>query len=257
EIMSDLYETPPPPPAAPVAANWTEAAPPAIAWPAIFAGALVAVAAGAMLALLGVALGAGAFNPFDLARGGGAGAFTIAAGVWAALANAVALFFGAFVASRAAARADGHGGMLHGLMVWAVAFLAALLIAGLASGPPDLAGPGPNQNGVAAADLAAPAPAGVLRSDGTYLRADGAVTDANGNVVGQQAAPGPAAAPAPAPTPLRGGANPTVTMALWAFLAMLIGAVAAILGGRYGARRHAWEARLAGHAPPEHAPPRL
>ncbi|MEP6967474.1 MAG: hypothetical protein ABI906_05295, partial [Pseudomonadota bacterium] len=112
----------------------THPLPTLISWPAILAGAAAAVAVGAMLNLLGVALGAGTFNPFDLVRDDEARTFTVAAGVWVAVANAMALFFGAVVASRAAKYADNHAGMLHGLLVWAVAFFAALLIAGWAGG---------------------------------------------------------------------------------------------------------------------------
>ncbi|HRD28815.1 MAG TPA: hypothetical protein PLO65_10995, partial [Caulobacter sp.] len=40
------------------------------------------------------------------------------------------------------------------------------------------------------------------------------------------------------------GADATGQIALWAFLTMLLGAVGAIAGSRYGARRHGWEARM-------------
>lgn len=229
-----------------------------ISWPAIFAGAAVAVAIGAMLNLLGVALGAGTFNPFDLARGGEVKAFTVAAGVWVAVANAIALFFGAVIASRAAKYADHHAGMLHGLLVWAVAFFAAILIAGSAGGSAADSAAGAAQN-VADTDLAGPAAAamGAPRSDGTYLQADGTVTRADGTVIGKQAPPAaPAAAAALAPV-VQKTADATVTIALWAFLAMLLGAIAAILGGRYGARRHGWEAHLAPRETTPPATPRL
>ena len=100
-----------------------------ISWPAVIAGAIVAVAIGAMLNLLGVAIGAAALNPFSLSRDE-ADAFSVGAGVWVALANAIALFIGAVVASRAAKLTDHHRGMLQGLSVWAVAFLMAIFIAG-------------------------------------------------------------------------------------------------------------------------------
>ena len=70
-----------------------------VSWPAVIAGAILAVAVGAMLNLLGVALGAGAFNPYDL-DGGDAESFAAAAGAWAVIANSIALFVGGAVASR-------------------------------------------------------------------------------------------------------------------------------------------------------------
>ena len=102
-----------------------------ISWPAVIAGGIVAVAVGAMLNLLGVALGASAFNPYEFG-GGDAEGFTAAAGMWMAFANAIALFIGGAVATRAAKYADHHKGALHGLAVWALAFLLAITIASAA-----------------------------------------------------------------------------------------------------------------------------
>ena len=72
-----------------------------VSWKAVLAGAAIAVAVGAMLNLLGMALGAAAINPYDLTRGEAEG-FTVGAGIWIAIANALALFVGGFIASRAA-----------------------------------------------------------------------------------------------------------------------------------------------------------
>ncbi len=222
-----------------------------ISWPAVFAGAAVAVAAGAMLNLLGVALGAGALNPFDMTRPG-AKAFTVGAGLWVALANTLALFAGGVVASRAAKYADHHRGMLHGLIVWAVAFLVALFVAGAtaAGGVTAALGGGADAAAMAPSDAAAsPDPSaanGVLQSDGTVLPSDtGAV------------------APTPVrPATIQKAADATATLALWSFLTMLLGAVGAVFGGRYGSRTHAWETRAHAHAhAPDpaagHLPPRL
>jgi len=154
-----------------------------ISWPAVIAGAAVAVAAGAMLNLLGVALGAGALNPFDLTRAG-AKAFTVGAGLWIALANTVALFAGGVVASRAAKYADHHRGMLHGLIVWAVAFLVAIFVAGsTAAGGVTAALGGGASSTADAMQVSTPAdvstPDGVLQSDGTMAPPDaGAVAQA-------------------------------------------------------------------------------
>ncbi len=226
-----------------------------ISWPAVFAGAAVAVAAGAMLNLLGVALGAGALNPFDSTRSG-AKAFTVGAGLWIALANTVALFAGGVVASRAAKYADHHRGMLHGLIVWAVAFLVALFVAGataaggvtaaLGGGGADTASAMAASDAAAAPDFSAPN--GVLQSDGTVLSPDAGGVAANG-------VPAP---PAPRPATVQKVAGATATLALWSFLTMLLGAVGAVFGGRYGSRTHAWEARVHGPDPAAgHLPPRL
>lgn len=190
-----------------------------ISWPAVVAGAIVAVAVGAMLNLLGVALGASAFNPYDFG-GGDASGFTAAAGMWMAFANAIALFVGGAVATRAAKYADHHKGALHGLAVWALAFLLAITIASAAGA------------GGAAALLGGDA-------------RDGEVGDTMVNNVaptsrvieGELIAP---AAPLPAPVVAEEVADTTAMLALWGFLTMLIGAIAAIFGGLYGGRNHRW-----------------
>jgi hypothetical protein len=224
-----------------------------ISWPAVLAGAVVAVAAGAMLNLLGVALGAGALNPFDVSHGGSK-AFTVGAGLWVALANTIALFAGGFVASRAAKYADHHHGMLHGLTVWAIAFLLAIFVAGATAAGGITSAVDAGADNAAIAAPAAPAADtsaqnGVLQSDGSVAAPDGAAAP--------EGAP-PAPAPAVSPPVVQKAAGATASIALWAFLTMLLGAVGAVFGGRYGSRKHAWEGR--GHPadrPAAHLPPTL
>ncbi len=197
-----------------------------VSWPAIIAGALVAVTIGAMLNLLGVAIGAAALNPFDLSRGEAEG-FGAGAGVWIALVNAVALFIGGAVASRAAKFPDHHRGVLNGLAVWAVAFVIAILVAGSTAA-------------------------------GGFVSAVGGVTervdpiDAASDPYADPELVGPAgpalpdsapAVPAPARPAVEDTADATGAVALWAFLTMLAGGLAAVLGARYGGRRHGWETR--------------
>ena len=191
-----------------------------ISWPAVIAGAVVAVAVGAMLNLLGVALGASTFNPYDF-DGGNVSEFTAAAGLWMAFANAIALFAGGAVATRAAKYADHHKGALHGLAVWALAFLLAITVASAAGA------------GGVAAVLGGDARDGEV---GETLPGDGFAPSRV--VEGELIAPVPA--PAPAPVRTEEAADTTAMLALWGFLTMLIGAVAAVLGGVYGGRRHRW-----------------
>lgn len=192
-----------------------------ISWPAVIAGSIVAIAVGAMLNLLGVALGAASLNPYDL-HGGDAEGFTAAAGMWMAVANAAALFVGGAVASRAAKYADHHRGALHGLSVWALAFLIAILIAGA------------SVTGGVTALLGGEAER-VTPSE-TFM----------GDLITPDTIPGDRAliVPPPARAEAEAAADTTATLALWAFLTMLLGAVAAILGGAYGAKGHRWMNRL-------------
>lgn len=191
-----------------------------ISWPAILAGAVVAVAVGAMLNLLGIALGASAFNPYDIDPGDATG-FTAAAGMWMALANAAALFIGGAVASRSAKYADHHKGALHGIGVWGLAFLLALVIASASAAGGAAA--------IAGGEAADPTDSTIIVDDVTGARSQ----VIEGRLVG-----------APDPRPVaEGAADATAQLALWGFLTMLIGAVAAIMGGMYGTRNHRWMAK--------------
>jgi hypothetical protein len=197
-----------------------------VSWSAILAGAVVAVAVGAMLNLLGVALGAAALNPFDLSRGDAEG-FTAGAGVWVAIANALALFVGGFVASRAAKHSDHHKGMLNGLAVWALAFMLAILIAtSTTAGGLTSVLNGAAERAPVAAVADAVTPSADVGTDATAI------------------------VPAEAREEVDNAADTTGTVALWAFLTMLLGAVAAVFGGRYGSRKHAWEDKVVGDAAP-------
>lgn len=193
-----------------------------ISWPAILIGAVVAATVGAMLNLLGVALGAASFNPYDF-DGGDASEFTAAAGMWMAVANALALFVGAAIASRAAKYPDHHKGALHGLGVWALAFLLALLIASASA-----AGGAAAVAGGQAAEPTTDPTIIVDEVSGTQSR----VVEGDLGLT-----------PVPSRPAEEETADVTAQVALWGFLTMLIGAAAAIFGGMYGARNHRWMAR--------------
>lgn len=209
-----------------------------ISWPAVLAGAVVAVAVGAMLNLLGVAIGAAALNPFDLSRGD-AETFSVGAGVWVALANAVALFVGAVVASRAAKYTDHHRGALLGLSVWAVAFLFAIFIAGsTAAGGLTAVLSGVADDGGVDVSIAADQPPIYYERGGPMV-----LVDPNNPPTGPLPAPS-AADGAPVQPAAGQTADVTGQIALWAFLTMLLGAVGAVVGARYGSRRHGWETRM-------------
>ncbi|HYG25382.1 MAG TPA: hypothetical protein VD906_00590 [Caulobacteraceae bacterium] len=207
-----------------------------ISWQAVLAGAVIAVAVGAMLNLLGMALGAAAIDPYELTRGEAEG-FTVGAGVWIAIANAIALFVGGFVASRAAKHSDHHRGVLNGLAVWAIAFLLAILIAAATAS-------GSVASALGGATEAAPEAAQVAD---TMMPGTGAGAD--------QGTDNTAAVPAPAREEADQAADSTSAASLWGFLTMLLGAIAAVLGGRYGSRKHGWETKAGiGEAPSVRVP---
>ena len=186
---------------------------PLIDWGAVIAGALVAITVGFGLAILGVAVGASALNPWE-GTSEQAPAWTIAGGLYLAFSNLVALQLGAFVAARAARWPDHHDGMLQGLVVWALAFTVAAGALGLGLGG--------------------------LITDGTSVReAAGAAVDA------AQAATGEATGAAPQLTPAETDAlqDAAAMTAWWAFATLALGAVGAIAGGKLGSDHPNWTAR--------------
>ena len=100
---------------------------PLISWPTIIAGAVAAIAVGFLLNVLGLAIGASAFNPYNInAQDETIG---IGGGLYVIFAQFVAFQIGAYIASRAAQYPDHFGGFVTGFMVWAFAVVVAVLIA--------------------------------------------------------------------------------------------------------------------------------
>lgn len=274
------------------------ALPPRISWGAVFAGGIVAVAVGAMLNILGLAIGATTIDPITPGETPSAATLGIAGGIWLLVANLIGLAVGGYVAARLSGTADDTDGVLHGLSVWAVGFLlsAVLLgniIAGTAStafgGISSMIG-GAAQGAGQAVSAAAPAVAGAVSPQAIAERLNSAlqtggdpaamtsdqrraemtriVTErvTGGGFQGgardrltqlvaaeynlspqeagqritqletqaqQTATEAAQRARAAADT----AANAAATSAYWIFAAMLLGAVAAVLGARTGTRR--------------------
>ena len=184
---------------------------PLISWGAVFAGVVVAVALGALLNMLGLAIGATVANPWTM-DSSDAKALTLGGGLWLAFSSAVALQVGAFIAARAAKYPDHHKGLFQGLAVWGVAFVLAF------------AGIGSSVGGVLHGGDAA-ATAYVAAADDAS-GADGRVSDADAKAAAEQAA------------------NATASLAWWGVATMVLGAVGAIAGGRLGARHPVWHRRV-------------
>ncbi|MDJ0389170.1 hypothetical protein QMO56_13700 [Roseomonas sp. E05] len=113
------------------------ALPPRISWGAVIAGSLIAAALAATLNILGVAIGATTVDAVAHATPDAA-PMGIGAAVWLIIANTLALAVGGYTAARLSGTADNTDSILHGLAVWAVAFLVSAvlvgnLLAGLAS----------------------------------------------------------------------------------------------------------------------------
>jgi hypothetical protein len=187
---------------------------PLISWSAVIAGALVAIACGVVFTLVGVAIGAAAFNPFTLARDGGA--LSIGGGLWIMFSQLVALQIGAFVAARAAHYPDHFGGTLLGGLVWALAIFVALTFTalGAASGAPGLLQSQPEF----AATLAETV-------EETTDSATGETADTADLLAAEQSA------------------DALSTLAWWATGSLGLGLAGAVAGGWLGARHPNWERR--------------
>jgi hypothetical protein len=132
--MSSSYSGPPGDNAALAAVDGGPALCPRISWGAIFAGALVALAIGLMLNVLGAALGTTLVDATGR-QTPDASSFGIGAGIWLLVSNLIGLAVGGYVAARLSGTADGTDGTLHGLAVWATAFLiSAVLLGNLVAG---------------------------------------------------------------------------------------------------------------------------
>ena len=103
--------------------------PPRVSWGAIIAGAVIALTIGLMLNTLGVAVGATAVDAVGRDTPSAA-TFGIGAGIWLVVANLIGLAVGGYVAARLSGTADNTDATLHGLGVWAIAFLASAVLLG-------------------------------------------------------------------------------------------------------------------------------
>lgn len=98
-----------------------------VRWGPVLAGLFAALSTLATLTVLGLAIGAQAFDPNDQAS-----SFGLGAGIWAAISALIAFGIGGWFAARTAAVPGRSAGILNGAMVWFVAI--PLLLYGITSG---------------------------------------------------------------------------------------------------------------------------
>jgi MFS family permease len=96
-----------------------------VPWGAIVAGALVALAAYLILAMLGLGLGLGAV---DIGSQAEAGAITGAIGFWWSISALLAFFLGGWVAGRIAGGPFAPEGIFLGVLVWALVTVASFYL---------------------------------------------------------------------------------------------------------------------------------
>lgn len=103
-----------------------------ISWPAIFAGALVAIGIQLLLALLGIGIGAGAVDPQEEQNpmaGIGTGAL-----IWWILSFLISLFAGGWVAGRLTGTRNRFNDLVHGVLTWVIFVLINLWLLTSAAG---------------------------------------------------------------------------------------------------------------------------
>ncbi len=182
---------------------------PLIQWSTIFAGAAAAIAIGFLLNIVGLGIGAAAFNPYELR--GEHEAITIGAGLYMIFAQLVAFQIGAYIATRGSRFPDHFGGLLTGFMVWAFAVVVAIVLAAFTAGA------------TASGDAI---PSGVAETVGELSDA----IDGQGAAASELATAEDTAAA-------------LATIAWWTTGALLLGLAGAVAGGWLGAHHPKWEGR--------------
>ncbi len=184
--------------------------------------------------LLGAALGVAAVAMVQTSQS--AAISGVIGMVWVALANLVALGFGAWVAGRSTANPDHHGGTLQGIGVWAVTSFAVLYLAGSA-----IAGLG--GAAMKTADIAATASSGAIAQQAERAQANSGQTQMQAQSAMQNVQTSAQQNAGAIQDAAVKTAGTTATAAAGAFLAMALGLVAAIVGARLGARHPNWADR--------------
>ncbi len=182
---------------------------PLIQWPTIIAGAVAAIAIGFLLNMLGLAIGASAFNPYEINAQDET--ISVGGGLYVMFAQLVAFQIGAYIASRGARYPDHFGGLLTGFLVWAFAVAVAVALATLAA------------SGAVSGDAL---PSGVAETIGELSDAtDGQGANASDLATAEDTADALAA------------------IAWWTVGALSLGLAGAIAGGWLGAVHPKWETR--------------
>jgi len=263
-----------------------------ISWGAILAGTLIAVATGATLNLLGLAIG---LTTVDATSGDtpSMASLGIAGSLWVLVTNLVGLALGGYAAARLSGNRDRGDAALHGAAVWATGYLVTALLVGSAvsgaagattnalsnaigglgrgagqaaqaaapsidpeqainrarialSGPSDPVRMTPEQRGAEIAELVGKRVASSNFSNEDRARlnrlvaAEAGITEAEANTRIQSFEAETRRVAEETEQRAREAADEAAkaaaTTAFWVFAALLLGALAAILGARAGAR---------------------
>lgn len=186
-----------------------------VSWGAIFAGTAVALVVYFMLNLLGLAIG---LTALDFGAGNPLEGLGVGAGIWWLLSTIIALFVGGWASGRSAGLPFKADSVTHGLVTFSLFTIVTLYLM---------------TTGIGA----------VVSGAGSLIgRAFSAVASQEGILgIAGQAVPNidPNVSPAQASEAAEQAAAGISTGAFLAFLALLLGGGAALLGGLVGTPRHA------------------
>jgi hypothetical protein len=200
-----------------------------VSWGAVFAGAIIALATQIVLALIGMAIGLATLNPATGDSPSGTALGTGAA-IWLVISSLISLFIGGYIAARLAGR---FNGWLHGLVTWGTLTLLTLILLTTAAGQLIGAASGLTNFAISNSDKTSQLPA-ALQQPIEQLKSQASQTADQAAAQAQSTDPQTREAQArdAGEKAAKGGAVGTGAAAF----AMILGAIAAALGGRTGER---------------------
>jgi hypothetical protein len=204
-----------------------------VRWGAVLAGLFTTISTFILLSILGLAIGASAFNPGDDLADFGTGA-----GIWGAISALIAFFVGGMIAARSAAVTGRGNGTLNGAMVWLVMIPLALYMVSSGIGTTLRALGGVAATGIqAAAPIVGEAAGGAANLPGLTVEGVQATAEAAGQAITAPEAQATVQAQVEAALPSQQQVVDATETSSWGTLiALLLGLGAALLGGLAGAR---------------------
>lgn len=215
-----------------------------LSWGAVSAGLAVTIVLQITINLLGAGLGIALFEPLRPGISPDASTFGLGGGVWWIAANWIAVTVGTFVAGRLAPRLHDRDGVSHGLVVWASSLIFTFVVLAAVVGGVAAGAISTRDQAVSVLTATPNSPEGV-RALTNQLVADPASVDRPKLVQALAHQAGISDQEADArlarfEQDTRSAADATKravsSAAIWSCLALLVGAIAAFLGGREGAR---------------------
>ena len=193
------------------------ALPKRISWGAVFAGLTTAVIIQLLLTLLGAGIGAASINPLHERAPGEA--LSTGAAIWFFASTLIAMYFGGRVAGRFSGASTTHERTLHGVFTWATTVILSVVLLATAVG---------SVLGGAASLLGSAAGTALQNPSAQAAVQQPAVNQAAAGQSEQRAREAGAVA-----------AKRVSQSALWSFFALALSGVAAAMGARSSAHRHA------------------